>query len=156
MSVLFTDSHKAMVEAINRLKIWHLVDHPPFYLDILGLAFCGLTFILLVSTLVIPAISIVFEVDPLIPFLPIVPLIPINFPVILLILIRYLFFVLDTAVIVRWGCFVFTHLAMVLSVGNTGLILLRKCINTNYRLFVRKRLAWERLEYYSGQLVITP
>ncbi|CAL8141009.1 unnamed protein product [Orchesella dallaii] len=61
MGVLFTDSHKAMAEAITRFNAWNLFPHLPFYKDFLGLAFCADSKILLGRTACLHSNGILYD-----------------------------------------------------------------------------------------------
>ncbi|CAL8092283.1 unnamed protein product [Orchesella dallaii] len=144
MGVLFTNSHEALIEAITRFNIWHLFPRLPPYKDVLGVAFCAITLIPIFLLLCVPPAGLWFGIDPLGPFLP--PLRTVRFYwVVPISFIRVTFYMLEIMITARWGCFVFIHLAMVLSIGNMGLVLFLKLIYERKRQFWERPQAWEQL-----------
>ncbi|CAL8083790.1 unnamed protein product [Orchesella dallaii] len=144
MGVLFTNSHKAMVDGITRFNGWHLYPRIPIYKDILGVAFCALTLLPAFTSLCVPLAGLWFGTDPLGPILPHLQTVRFYW-VVPISLIRVTFYMLETMVTARWACFVCVHLAMVLSIGNIGLMFLLKLICERKPRFLQRPLAWERL-----------
>ncbi|CAL8083784.1 unnamed protein product [Orchesella dallaii] len=144
MGILFTDSHKAMVEAITRLNGWHLYPRIPIYKDILGVAFCALTLLPAFALLCVPIAGLWFGTDPLGPILPHLQTVRFYWVVPILI-IRITFYMLESVVTARWVCFVCIHLAMVLSVGNVALMFLQKVIDERKPRSLERPRAWEQL-----------
>ncbi|CAL8083794.1 unnamed protein product [Orchesella dallaii] len=142
MGVLFTDSHKAMTEGIDRFNGWHLVQMPPFYRDILGVAFCAFTLLPIFSMLCVPPTGVYFGIDPLGHFMPNVATVKLQW-IVLIIFIRVAFYVVEVLVTARWICFVCIHLAMVLSIGNMALGLLLKVVCERKPRFLKRPRKWE-------------
>ncbi|CAL8098481.1 unnamed protein product [Orchesella dallaii] len=153
MAALFTGSWETLESATDVLGAWYLVNTKPFYKDFLGGALAGVTFVLGILAITIPALGIYFDFDSLAPFLPISFYnISTTFDVIdflIRILVRFSFYTVPIALKARWFNFVLVHLAVVLEIGNTGLILLRKYVYLPpppYRDHLRRnQMAWEKL-----------
>ncbi|CAL8098496.1 unnamed protein product [Orchesella dallaii] len=133
MAALFTGSLEPMASPLELLGAWYLINTKPFYKDFLGGALAGVTFVLGIIAITSPALGIFFDFDSLAPLLPTsFSNINTTFDMIeflIRVLVRVSFYTVTCVLAARWFKFVLVHLAILLEIGNNGLILIRKYIH---------------------------
>ncbi|CAL8098502.1 unnamed protein product [Orchesella dallaii] len=153
MAALFTGSLELMESPLDLLGAWYLINTKPFYKDFLGGALAGVTFVIGFLLMTVPALGIFFDFDSLAPLLPTsFSNINTTFDMIeflIRVLVRVSFYTVTCVLTARWFNFMLVHVAVVLEIWNSGLILIRKYIHLPpppYRDHLkRNQWAWEKL-----------
>ncbi|CAL8098671.1 unnamed protein product [Orchesella dallaii] len=133
MAALFSDTYKSKTHTADELDGWYLLSNKPMHRDYLGIALFLVQLIFGLLTISFPVLGIVFNFDPLAPFLPSNKVgVLSSFKDIILfvscIVLRFVCYGFETAIMFKWFSFVLIQLALVLTIGNQELVFMRKYV----------------------------